>query len=401
MTLTLLLDLDDTLIENDINKFLPVYLKALAKRLAGYVAPELMVKELLAATDRMIANDLPSLTLEEAFDTWFYPHIGVPKDRIFPVLTEFYENVFPSLRDVTRPRPEAVKLVEKALARGFTVVIATNPLFPARAIQHRLTWGSLGIETHAYSVVSSYEKFHFAKPNTAFYAECLARIGWPNQPAAMVGNSLPDDLIPAGKLNIPGFWLSDSPDPLPQGLPALSRKGSFVEIEPWLDEIINANPLPSAETSEALLAMLKSTPAVFDAFGRDLPTAQWNLNPQDGEWCFTEIMCHLRDADREINLPRFERITNELNTFLPGINADAWSETRSYCSENGLAALQGYNQARIEIIEKLSTLDENQWESTARHAIFGPTTLKELVTFITQHDKTHIQQAIQTIRELA
>jgi FMN phosphatase YigB (HAD superfamily) len=401
MTLTLLLDLDDTLIENDINKFLPVYLKALAKQLSSYVAPEIMVKELLAATDRMIANALPSSTLEEAFDAWFYPHIDVSKDILAPLLAEFYENIFPSLRDVTRPRPEAVKLVEKALARGFTLVIATNPLFPARAIQHRLAWGNLGIETHAYSVVSSYEKFHFAKPNPAFYAECLARTGWQNQPAVMVGNSLSDDLIPAGKLNIPGFWLSDGSEPLPQGLPALSRIGSLADVEPWLDEILNANPLPAAETPEALLAVLKSTPATFDAFAHDLPADKWNINTSDGEWCFTEIMCHLRDADREINLPRFDRITNEVNAFLPGINADIWSETRGYCSENGLTALEGYVQARIDLLERLSSLDSSQWKNTARHAIFGPTTLKELVTFIVQHDKTHIQQAIQTIHELA
>ncbi len=401
MTLTLLLDLDDTLIENDIDKFLPVYLKALSKQLAAYVSPDIMVKELLKATDLMIANNLPASSLEDVFDAWFYPHIGVPKEQLFPALADFYERVFPSLSYITKPRPEAIRLVEKAIARGFTVVVATNPLFPARAIQHRLAWGSLGIETHAYSVVSSYELFHFTKPNPAFYAECLGRIGWPSQPAVMVGNSLIDDLIPAGKLNIPGFWISDSDNRLPQDLPALSRKGSLAEIEPWLDEIIDANPAPAAETPETLLACLKSTPAVFDAFGRSLPEEKWNTTSQDGEWCFTEIMCHLRDADREINLPRFERMIKESNTFLAGVNADAWSETRGYCSENGHAALEGYILARIELIEKLASLDSLQWESTARHAIFGPTTLKELVTFIIQHDKTHIQQAKQSITMMA
>ena len=36
MTITLLLDLDDTLLKNDIQRFMPAYLKALSKKMAKY-----------------------------------------------------------------------------------------------------------------------------------------------------------------------------------------------------------------------------------------------------------------------------------------------------------------------------------------------------------------------------
>jgi len=161
-----------------------------------------------------------------------------------------------------------------------------------------------------------------------------------------------------------------------------------------------AAPQPGGETPAALFAMLKATPAVFDALGRDLPAEKWNITPHAEEWCFTEILCHLRDADREVNLPRFERMSIEENAFLPGVNVDAWSETRSYCSEDGRAAQEGFIHTRQELVAQLSALSTEQWQQTARHAIFGPTTLKELVTFIAQHDRTHIQQALQTVRGL-
>lgn len=52
MALTLLIDLDDTLLVNDIDTFLPAYLKALGKHMTAFVAPELMIQHLLAATKK-------------------------------------------------------------------------------------------------------------------------------------------------------------------------------------------------------------------------------------------------------------------------------------------------------------------------------------------------------------
>jgi len=205
MNLTLLLDLDDTLLENDIYKFLPHYLNALGKHLSHHVAPDHMARELLRATEAMAANNQAGVTLEEAFDEKFYPAIALSKSLLKPPLLEFYENIFPTLSYLTRPVPAAINLVETAMKLGLTVAVATNPLFPIRAIEHRLAWARLPIERFPFSLISSFETFHFAKPNPAFLAECLARLGWPSQPVVMVGNSLSDDLIPAAKLGIPGF----------------------------------------------------------------------------------------------------------------------------------------------------------------------------------------------------
>ena len=79
---TLLLDLDDTLLNNDINHFLPGYLRALAKYLAGQVSPEKMGPQLLASTQKMLQNQDPALTLEDVFDADFYPALGVTKDEL-------------------------------------------------------------------------------------------------------------------------------------------------------------------------------------------------------------------------------------------------------------------------------------------------------------------------------
>src|SRR5574338_824835 len=98
MTLTLLFDLDNTLLGNNIDTFLPDYLRALGKHLSPYVAPEKMVPQLLHATKAMINNDSPVLTLEQAFDQAFYAPIELTKEEMRGVLKQFYGEVFPSLQ---------------------------------------------------------------------------------------------------------------------------------------------------------------------------------------------------------------------------------------------------------------------------------------------------------------
>ncbi len=398
MTLTLLLDLDDTLLSNDIRTFLPAYLKALGKHLNSYVAPEKMIQELLAATQVMITNNTAALSLEHSFDQAFYPAIGHSKAELRTMLEQFYDTVFPDLAPLTRQRPEAIQLVESALEKGHTLVVATNPIFPRKAILHRLAWAGLAPEKVPFALVTDYESFHFAKPNPAFFAEILAQLGWPNQMAAVVGNSVEDDLLPAARLGIPAFWVVDPPVPIPgeirERLHPSSASGSLSEVPDWLSRLDAAGQRLEFNTPQAILAVLKSTPAALDTLSLNLNEQQWQRRPDPKEWCLTEIFCHIRDVDHEVNIPRINKVISEDNPFLPGINADVWAGERNYYDQDGPAALQEFIAVRTQLIAKLEQLPEQDWQRPARHAIFGPTSLQELVGFIATHDRSHIQQSL-------
>ena len=86
MSLTVLFDLDDTLLSNNIDVFLPAYLKALGKYLGSIYPADVLIKELLAATGEMVSNRDPRLTLEEAFDAAFYSALGTAKSEMEPVI---------------------------------------------------------------------------------------------------------------------------------------------------------------------------------------------------------------------------------------------------------------------------------------------------------------------------
>lgn len=400
MTLTLLFDLDDTLLGNDINVFLPAYLSALGKHLVDHVDPNRMVRQLLVATKGMIENNDPALTLEQSFDRAFYPALGLEKETMRQVLEQFYDEVFPGLQSLTQVRPAAAELAALAQSRGHTVVVATNPIFPRKAILQRLRWAGLDPADYSFRLVTDYERFHYAKPNPAFVAEVLAQIGWPSQPAVMIGNSFEEDLVPAAQLGLPVFWVTGQPAALPGDFHPMSASGELAEAADWIERVDAAGLRQEFSTPQAMLAVLKSTPAAFDTLGRSLTQRQWIERPAPGEWSLTEIFSHLRDVDLEVNIPRIEKVMSGSMPFIAGINTDRWAEERGYASEDGPTALAQFIAARKQLIERLEALSEPDWQREARHAIFGPTHLHELVSFIATHDRSHIQQAYEAARIL-
>jgi FMN phosphatase YigB (HAD superfamily)/uncharacterized damage-inducible protein DinB len=398
MKISLLLDLDNTLLDNDMmGTFLPVYLKSLSRNFPQ-IPGEVFIKKLLFATQAMITKNQPRLTLEQAFDQIFYPALGIQKSEALPILNRFYEEEFGKLSYLSRPKPAAAQLVQRALDAGWDVVIATNPIFPKKAIQHRLNWAGISDDL-PLAKITSYEKFHFAKPNPAYYAEILAQLGNPEQPAVMVGDSLQDDLLPASVLGIPGFLVTSEPQPIPDNMITSIQQGTLDQVWNWLEQIsTQLVPPPVTNCAQSILATLNATPAALETLCLDLSPSQWKHQPEAKAWTLTEILCHMRDVDREVNLPRVHIMEQEEMPFLSGVDSDSWAEERHYNEQSGSDALNSFLEVRSEIIGLLNQLSPTGWEHPARHAIFGPTTLIELLGFVATHDTVHMRQVFQTIQ---
>jgi FMN phosphatase YigB (HAD superfamily) len=398
MSLTLMLDLDDTLLDTNLDSFIPAYFKALSGALAEKIDPNEMLPALIGGTKLMVANEDPRLTLREVFDEYFYNELRIDRDSIQTDIDKFYDEVFPSLGKLTRPRPEAVKLVEWAFSRGFRVVIATNPLFPIKAIHHRLRWAGLSPEIYPFALVTSYENMHFTK-SPAYYAEVLARLGWPDDPVVMVGDDAERDILPARAMGIPVFHITVSGES--DIMPAPDGAGRISDVRNWLESIddLSAAPL-NIDTPEAIMAVLRSTPAGLADLAENIPQEQWIRCPSCDEWSLNEIFCHLRDVEIEINLPRVRTMLEEANPFIAGQVTDDWVQLRGYDSQDGHAALLELAEKRKQLVTLLSGLSKDDWKRPARHSIFGPTFLLELTGFMASHDRSHIQQVMATIREV-
>jgi HAD superfamily hydrolase (TIGR01549 family) len=401
VTLTLLLDLDNTLLENNIESFLPHYLGIFSKHVAPYIDPNCFVDNLLLGTRAMVKNRRPDRTLQEVFEEVFYTATRMDRIQFTGLADQFYAEIFPTLRSLTRPRPEAVQLVEQALARGYRLAITTNPLFPRLAMLHRLAWAGLPVEKYPFELITSYETFHFAKPDAAYYAEVLSRLGWPSGGVLMVGDDLDRDIAAARQLGVPAFWLASDGVALPDGLEQPTNHGELGDIIPWLDQAPAGALQPDYTSPSAKLATLRSTPAVLDSLCRHLPAEVWKQRPFPGEWSLIEVLCHLRDVDQEVNLERVQKVLLENNPFLPGKDTDPWAVERCYIEQEGLLGLQRFTQARLKLLEMLEPLPGEGWQLSARHAIFGPTRLFELVDIIASHDRLHIQQVQKVLEAIS
>lgn len=392
----LLFDLDDTLLGNEMNSFVPAYLQALAKRMAMVADPVVLIKTLMSATRQMVENPSPDKTLEEKFDAAFYPALGLVRQEVQGILDAFYAVDFPKLQGLTQFRPEAVRVVQQLLERGDQAAVATNPLFPRTAILQRLNWAGLPADEVPFALIPSYETFHFAKPNPAYFAEFLGQLGWPKIPIVMVGNDVDSDIGAAGKLGLPVFWMTNDGASSWNEQDEIPPHGKLTDLIPWMDTS-SVKPLPTNFTTpNALLAVLRSTPAALSTLcGPKRSTL--SKRPAVGEWSPSEVLCHLRDVDAEVNLPRLKKVINEQNPFLSGQDTDPWAETRKYRLQDGMQALSDYTKSRLEVLGLLENLTAADWNRQARHAIFGPSNLRELVNIIAGHDILHVQQVYKAL----
>lgn len=393
MTLTLLIDLDDTLLGNDMEVFLPAYLQALGKHLSATVPPDKLIGSLMAATEVMMVNDQPDATLKQTFDGHFFPQLGLQAEGIQDEINDFYENVFPSLQPLTQLRPKAVALVEGAFERGYEVAVATNPLFPKTAIDQRLDWAGLSPGKYPFTVVSSYESFHFAKPNPAYLAEILAQSGWQNSQIVMIGNDWDADIIPAQQFGIASYYVTKNSgrETAYTGQPA-HNAGCLDGIFPWVDSLDPEALKATFNSPAAITAILKSTPAALSSLLSAYPPGDWHQRPGPDEWGLIEILCHLRDVDNEVHLPRLESFKGDGNPYIEAVDADSWAEVRQYAEQDGKQALEEFLKFRMKLIEMLCALSAEDWDQPARHTMLGPTSLQELLRISSRHDRLHIAQ---------
>jgi FMN phosphatase YigB (HAD superfamily) len=397
LTLTLLLDLDDTLLGNPMTSFLPAYFEALGAHLAPFIAPDRLVSHLIKSTQKMISNDLPDRTLREVFEADFFPGLGLDQAVVEPVFDEFYAQVFPTLGALTESRPEALALVEKARASGYRLAVATNPLFPRTAILERLRWAGLSAADFPFEIISDYQSFHFSKPHPAFFAEVLARMGWPAGPVVVVGDDPENDIAPARCLELATFLVAPDQGALPASDSSVHAQGRLEELLPWLDQVDQDSLVPEFQQAPSVQAVLLSTPAALHTMLAGLSPHTWVRHPADGAWALNETICHLRDVELEVHLPRIQQILASDNPYWKGIDTDAWAQERAYARQDGPSGLKAFIRARRRTLDLLRPLAPEDWQRPGRHTIFGPTDLLELAQIIAAHDRQHIRQVKRTL----
>lgn len=185
----LFLDLDDTLLLNDAERFLAAYYRALVAKMQDLVPVGRFADALTFATRAMERNDGCNGTNAEVFARAFYPRVGLGPEVLEPAFADFYTHEFESLASLTRADPAARDLVHWAFDHGLQVAIATQPMFPRVAMLARLRWAGVPYEEFPYHWVACYEKMHACKPHPHFFLEIVEGLGRRPEECLMAGDS--------------------------------------------------------------------------------------------------------------------------------------------------------------------------------------------------------------------
>ena len=206
MITTFLFDLDGTLLPMDQERFIKAYIGGLAAKMAphGY-KPELLVSSIWKGTEAMVRND-GLRGNEEIFWETFSAVCGRDTRADEPIFREFYETEFQNVKHSCGFDPRAKAVIDLLKQRGFRVVLATNPLFPAIATHSRARWA--GLRPEDFELITTYENSRHCKPNPDYYQDILDTLQLKPEECVMVGNDVDEDMI-AGKLGMEVFLLTD------------------------------------------------------------------------------------------------------------------------------------------------------------------------------------------------
>ena len=204
----ILFDLDGTLLDIDLGVFLRRYFESLGSVVQRHFPDGDVMRAILDSTGAM-QRPHPGRTNREVFYADFQERTGVDLDASWDVFETFYRDRFPSLGEGYGPSKGARRAVETALELGLDVVVATQPIFPRIAIEHRLAWAGLA-DLHLERL-TTYEIMHACKPLPDYFRETAAMAGHEPAQCLMVGDDRALDM-PAADVGMRTFYVGADGD---------------------------------------------------------------------------------------------------------------------------------------------------------------------------------------------
>lgn len=200
-----LFDLDGTLIHFDHVLFVKNYVSLLSKKFAHLIDPVKFGEQLLTATGLMIQSTDGSKTNAEIFWEYLSRNTGLSKETIDPLIESFYNQEFEKLKELVTV-PEILPIIHKIISKNIPITVATNPVFPIKAVKNRLAWA--GLQDIDFQLITTYESSHYCKPSLQYFQEIADTLGVKPEECLMIGNDVSEDLA-AGKIGMKTYLLTD------------------------------------------------------------------------------------------------------------------------------------------------------------------------------------------------
>jgi DinB superfamily len=141
-----------------------------------------------------------------------------------------------------------------------------------------------------------------------------------------------------------------------------------------------------------LIVELAAAAGRLRAVTAGLDEAHRRRRPAPGEWCLNEIMAHLLHVERELFLPRLQRIAVEEHPAFAPFSPELWSRERDHSVEAFDESLAAFERARADTIAFLRALAPETGARLGVSGFFGPLSLLQYATHTADHDIEHLAQ---------
>ena len=187
----ILFDLDGTLVENDMRKFIAAYFQSLGPKIAAFCPNGDYEKAIYSATRPLFKKQRTPVPLIDIFYRELSVFTGLPVKELDSIFQSYYKNDYPKIK-VVKPISGALECVKLASELAEKLVVATVPIFPVNAIKARLRQGKItGIK---FDLITGVEVMHSSKPHPYYFQEILEKINCLPQECLMIGNDHSDDM---------------------------------------------------------------------------------------------------------------------------------------------------------------------------------------------------------------
>ncbi len=386
MIKAVLLDLDNTLLHNPDRLWVAAFREQWDRHFAARHAIEGASAALRVAIYRLTGEGTTYRSNAAAMLDALSQELALAREDLSAAIADFYDGAYICLRTHTSPVAGAAQLVESLLNQNMLVAIATNPLFPAAAVEERIGWAGLSDFIPEFAFITHSENMHFAKPSPAYFAEAVARVGVEPDEALVIGDSYVNDIAPAEAIGIHS-WQVGSDD-------VLGGIIDHVRQVNW-QEAYHSRQLQDS----MILPQYGGNIAALYGLLAEVKAHQWHQLPDPNEWSIIQILCHLWQSETSVHLQRLQTILAQDDPFIaapapPGPHIPP-------CHDDGHHVMRCFHDAREDTTQLLTGLAPHQWRRPARHSIFGLTNLLEMAHFTAQHDRLHITQLCQTLGKCA
>ena len=148
--------------------------------------------------------------------------------------------------------------------------------------------------------------------------------------------------------------------------------------------------------SEYYQEMVNST-EIIRALTANVSQAEAQIRPTTEDWSILEVMCHLRDEEREDFREHLDFILHPKNREWLKIDPQGWIISRKYNQQNFEEIRGSFFEERRKSLDWLIDLVDVDWDTTC-DSEFGPFSAGEMFACWIAHDNLHIRQLVELQR---